>query len=421
MRILRIYHAGRDPAHRMRERALAALGHEVVLVVPSLWPEAGAEEVLGDEPFRVVELDVRRPGDINRHRHADDRAVRDLLAQVRPDVLDVHEEPVSLVARQWLRAAPSDLPVAQYTAQNIDKRFPPPFAQYERAALARATTLYATSSQAAAVARGKGYDGPAVMLPIGFDDDLYRPGSQSLADPVLTLGLVGRMVPEKGVRDAVRVLAALRRHRPARLLLVGTGPEVAPALDLAGDLGVAAEVDVRPWVGAAELAELYREMHVALIPSRATRSWVEQFGRVITEGQASGAIVAGYRSGSIPEVAGDAGVLVAEADIDALTEQVVALLSDESRFDHLRTLGLANAGRMRWSDVAHLQAELYAGALKPPGPRAVTGRAAAARELGGPARIPGPDRPFALPVLRDHDRTSILLGRVVDAFGRVSR
>ena len=288
MRVLRVYHAGRDAAHRLRERALVAAGVEVVLAVPAHWPESGSEDVLSDEPFRVVELDVRRPGDVNRHTHASDAEVRALLDAVRPDVLDLHEEPVSLVARQWLRAAAPDLPVVLYTAQNLDKRFPPPFAAYERAALARAAALYPCSRQAASVARGKGFAGRIDVLPLGFDPSVVTPGTQSADDAELVLGLVGRMVPEKGVRDAVHVLSVVRRHRAARLLLVGTGPEVEPALALARDLGVADGVEVHPWVGAAELAALYRRMHVVLVPSTHTRTWVEQFGRVIVEGQGRG-------------------------------------------------------------------------------------------------------------------------------------
>lgn len=417
MRILRVYHGGRDPAHRMRERALVAQGVEVILVIPARWPDSGAEPVLSEEPFRMVELDTRRPGDVNRHLHADDRAVRALLAETRPDVLDIHEEPVGLVARQWLRAAPPDLPVVLYTAQNIDKRFPPPFAQHERTALTRARALYPCSRQAASVARGKGFEGRIDVLPLGYDPGVIRLGAQSLCDPVLTLGLVGRLVPEKGVRDAVRVLAAVREHRPARLLLVGAGPELEPAMALADDVGVRDAVDVRPWVGIPELAHLYREMHVMLVPSRATRTWAEQFGRVIVEGQASGAVVAGYDSGSIPEVAGEAGLLVPESDVTALAHEVSQLVTQESEFERRRAAGLDRSQDRRWSDVARRQADLYAAVMGRAAPAAATGRTAAVQEFGEPARTAGGGRPFALPVLRDHDTPSRILGSVIDIIG----
>src|SRR5947209_9716793 len=104
LRVLRVYHAGRDPAHRLRERALHAAGVEVTRVVPSHWPEGGAEEALTLEPFRVVELAVARAGDVNRHRYASDAALRTLVAEIDPDVVDLHEEPFSVAGRQWLQA-----------------------------------------------------------------------------------------------------------------------------------------------------------------------------------------------------------------------------------------------------------------------------------------------------------------------------
>ena len=127
MKILRVYHAGRDPRHRQRERALVAAGLDVTLVVPCSWPDEGAEAQLSEERFRVVELPVRRAGDVNRHVYVDNGALSRLIDEVRPDVIDIHEEPFAAVTRQWLRALRSDSSVVMYTAQNIDKRFPPPF------------------------------------------------------------------------------------------------------------------------------------------------------------------------------------------------------------------------------------------------------------------------------------------------------
>src|SRR5690349_7204660 len=120
-RVLRIYHSGRDAGHRRRERALSAAGIELTLVVPTTWPDSGSERELTTERFEIVQLPVHRPGDVNRHRVLDSRVPADLVAKLRPDVVDVHEEPFSLVARQWLRAA-GNIPVVMYTAQNLGER-----------------------------------------------------------------------------------------------------------------------------------------------------------------------------------------------------------------------------------------------------------------------------------------------------------
>jgi len=70
-----------------------------------------------------------------------------------------------------------------------------------------------------------------------------------------------------------------------------------------------------PWLDAQGLAKRYWRAHVVLAP---TRTWVEQFGRMVVEAQTAGAVVVGYASGALPEVVGQAGVLVPEGDVLAL-------------------------------------------------------------------------------------------------------
>lgn len=423
MRVVRVYHAGRDRAHRARERALAAAGVDVTLVVPARWPGAGDEAQLSDEPFAIVELETSRAGDVNRHAHR--ARLEDLIRTLAPDVLDLHEEPVSVAARQWLAAAPAELPVVMYTAQNIDKRFPPPFSWYERAAYARVAGLYPCSRQAASVARGKGFAGRIEVLPLGYDGASFRPGSQSLDDAEIVLALVGRLVPEKGVQDAVEVVARLNAMRPARLVLTGAGPEELPARQRAASLGVADRVELRSWQEVGDVAAGHRAAHIVLVPSHPTHTWVEQFGRAIVEAQASGAVVCGYASGAIPEVAQDAGLLVPPRDVDALAAGVLRLVSEPNEFERRRAAGLRLAAGRTWEQVAARQAELYRAVCGQRGrpltvPRSPRRRRLAARaEFGSPAMTLAGDRPFALPVLRRGGAVAAVLAAVIDAVAEV--
>ncbi len=418
MRVLRVYHAGRDRAHRARDRALAAAGVDLTLVVPAYWPGEGSEPTLSDEPFAVVELDVTRVGDVNRHAYR--APLDDVVRSLAPDVLDVHEEPVSLAARQWLAAAPADLPVVMYTAQNVDKRFPPPFAQYEGAAHRRVAALYPCSAQAASVARGKGFAGLIDVLPLGYDDAAFVPGTQSLDDDDFTLGLFGRLVPEKGVTDAVRILARVNVVRPTRLVVNGSGPEDAPARLLAAELGVADRLELVPWQSAAELAIAYRTAHVVLVPSRPTETWVEQFGRVIVEAQASGAVVAGYASGSIREVAGDAAIFADVGAVSQLADRVVELVAGPTDYAHRRERGIALSRTRTWARVAERQADLYqrvaAGDVhRLQLPRSPEKRRAAARaEFGRTAATIAGARPFAVPLLRRGGKAASALAGILD-------
>ena len=367
----------------------------------------------------MLELPTSRPGDVNRHRHHTSDIAR-VVGDFRPDIVDVHEEPFSSVGRQWLAATPSDIPIVMYTAQNIDKRFPPPFALYERAAYQRVAALYPCSTQAASVARGKGFAGLIEVLPLGYDDRTFVPGSQSFEKDEIVLALVGRLVPEKGVTDAVRILAGVHAARPARLVIIGRGPEERAARMLAASLSVADRLEIAPWQSATELAATYRSAHVVLVPSSPTTTWVEQFGRVIVEAQASGAVVAGYASGSIPEIAGQAAVLTEVGDVSQLTERIVRLAADADDFACRRAKGITQSTTRTWARVAELQADLYrrvaagdTGHLElPRSPQ--KRRVAAQAEFGATAATTAGTRPFALPLLRRGGMVASALATALD-------
>jgi glycosyltransferase involved in cell wall biosynthesis len=426
MRVLRVYHAGRDPQHRGRDRALAAAGVDVTLVLPSAWPDEGAEAQLSTEPFAVIELPVRRAGDVNRHSPLESGAVERILTESRPDVLDIHEEPFSGAARHWLRAAHGRMPVVMYTAQNVDKRFPPPFFAYEHAAHRHVDAFYPCTNQAASVLRRKGFGGTISVLPLGYDDSVLVAGSQSLDVDEIVLMLVGRLVPEKGVEDAVRTLAHVHAMRPARLVVSGRGPEEVRARALAVSLGVDDRVEFVGWQSTPQLASGYRTAHVVLVPSRPTETWVEQFGRVIVEAQSCGAVVAGYANGAIPEVAGDAGIVVPTGNVEQLAESVVRVVSNADEFASRRGAGLRQAAPQTWHAVAARHLALYnavaAGAhARLALPRNPPQRLAAARgEFGLTASTLAGPRPFALPLLRRGGFVASALGAVIDATGELN-
>jgi glycosyltransferase involved in cell wall biosynthesis len=406
VRVLRVYHGGRAQAQRARERELISAGVEMTLVVPRSWPDAEAQERVSEDRLEIVELDVTRAGDINRHVYAGPQGCDRLIRAIAPDVLDLHEEPFSAAAHQWLRAAPERLPVVMYSAQNIDKRFPPPFAGHERRAYERAAAFYPCTRQAASVIRGKGFAGRIDVLPLGYDPELFRPGEQSPEADEVVLTFAGRLVPEKGALDAVSVLARINARRPARLVVTGAGPEEGPLRALAARLGVGDRLELRSWRSPEDVAATFRAAQVVLVPSHPTATWVEQFGRTIVEAQACGSVVAGYLSGAIPEVAGDAGVLVETGDVTALGAAIERVLSDSEEYRRLVHAGLELARGRSWEAVAERQAALYRAAAGgerrrlslPSSPR--RRRECARAEFGPPAEARAGGRPFALPILR---------------------
>ena len=79
-------------------------------------------------------------------------------------------------------------------------------------------------------------------------------------------------------------------------------------------------------VGHDDVPEHLNAMDLMCAPSQTTRRWREQFGRMLIEAMACGVPVVASRSGEIPHVVGDAGLLVDEADVALWTAAIDRLL-----------------------------------------------------------------------------------------------
>jgi glycosyltransferase involved in cell wall biosynthesis len=80
------------------------------------------------------------------------------------------------------------------------------------------------------------------------------------------------------------------------------------------------------------MAEAYASLDVLVLPSRTTRTWVEQFGRVLVEAMWCGVPVVGSDSGEIPwviETTGG-GLVFPEGDVASLRQALVRLRDDPS-------------------------------------------------------------------------------------------
>jgi glycosyltransferase involved in cell wall biosynthesis len=69
-------------------------------------------------------------------------------------------------------------------------------------------------------------------------------------------------------------------------------------------------------------------------------------------------------SSSLPEVIGDAGVLVEPTDVRALAEALATLLGDDGRRAELREAGLARAGTFSWQRMAEQTVQVYREVLR---------------------------------------------------------
>lgn len=265
----------------------------------------------------------------------------------KPDVIHSEFDQESLAAAQVAlirRALTPRAPLTLHSAQNLWRprrlvvRLVGQFTRHE------ADFIFCDSSEAVTVLRRQGFRrGVSIMPRPGGVDRRYfypRPRAPLRARTGLTgyvVGYVGRLQPEKGV-DTLLEAAALARSTP-QVLIAGTGPQLAELQSLAVQLGVGTRCH---FVGAAPyetVAEYINVLDVLVVPSRATRNWKEQFGRVLIEGMACQVAVVGSDSGAIPEVLGSAGRIFPEGASQALADLLDELAADETRRNEMAQAG----------------------------------------------------------------------------------
>lgn len=365
-RVLRVYHSAVVPEFRNRDRLLReAHGYDLHLVTAPRWEEGGSLVEASPDPavpLHVVPIAGRRHPILFWYRS---RAFRRVLEAVRPEVVDLHEEPYSLAVASALRDVDAVVPrarICMYTAQNVLKRYPPPFRQLERRALRRTTAAYPCSTEAGAILREKGFAGPSHVLPLGVSprSEPLRPQGSSLR-----VGFLGRLEAYKGGDVALRAFAAATGGTDAVLEVVGSGSQRDELVALAEELGVADRTTILDAVPQSEALARIAGYDVVLVPSRRTKSWKEQFGRIPAQAMEAGVPVIASDSGSLREVLHDSGVLVPEGDVGAFAAALRDLLEHPDRRAALAAAGRRRAAEhLSWERVAAGVDEMYQEALR---------------------------------------------------------
>lgn len=176
---------------------------------------------------------------------------------------------------------------------------------------------------------------PRAVLPhLGFEVPSHprvrTPGSS------VHFAVVGRVVPERGLDLLLDALAEV--YGDWRLRIVGTGPGQEALEVQAQRLGLSARI---AWLGGVprhELGSLWAEVDALVAPSRSTPAWIEPSGSIVLEAMAWGVPAIVSRCGALPDVVGDAGMVIDEGDRPALTRALARLVEDPSRASTLGAL-----------------------------------------------------------------------------------
>ena len=261
-----------------------------------------------------------------------------VVLRLRPKIVHAVLETFAGLAMVFCRA-----PKKILTCQSTNRSF---LIGWMHSAADRVTVISTTLQK-----RAQTFGRDAVLIPNGLTlNDI--PSAEKIPGRIL---FAGRLEPMKGIDTLLKSFANVQSSH-AQLRIVGDGSQRHSLESLTRELGISDRVT---FVGFVPVPDVYKEFAEAEIFCGLSRS--EAFGNVFIEAQAAKCAVLGTRVGGIPDTVRDSetGLLVEPDDVDAATEALHKLLSDEGLRHHLTTAGTANAEQYDWGRLVERYGEVY--------------------------------------------------------------
>lgn len=176
------------------------------------------------------------------------------------------------------------------------------------------------------------------------------------------LGLGGGGSVRKNTPALVRMFARVAAHDPAaRLVILGVtdGAQRNQLQELTSQLSLENRVSLMGYVSDEELRKFYQEATCLVYASL-----YEGFGLPPLEVMVHGMPVVASNRSSIPEVVGDAGILVDPEDIDEMADAVLSLLHNQALYQKLSAKAWQRARQFNWRDTAEKTVSIFEASLK---------------------------------------------------------
>jgi glycosyltransferase involved in cell wall biosynthesis len=193
------------------------------------------------------------------------------------------------------------------------------------------------------------------VVPNGINTGLFYPIPGVAREPGRIIVTTSSDVPLKGLYYLLHAVARIAARRNIRLVVVGTPNQNGGITRLIRRLGIGGRITFTGRISDAEFVHQYARAAMAVVSSV-----YEGFGLPAGEAMACGVPVISTTGGALPEVVGDAGILVPPGNADALAAAIVHLVDHPEKAHELGRRGYERVRRhFTWRRAAEMTVDAY--------------------------------------------------------------
>ena len=193
----------------------------------------------------------------------------------------------------------------------------------------------------------------------GINNEYFYPAQNGLRPENSIIVTNSADIPLKGLSYLLKAVSEVRKKQPVKLTVIGEPKKNGIITKLVARLGIGDIVQFTGRIKNEEFAGYYSAATIAVVPSL-----YEGFGIPAVEAMASGVPLITTSGGALPEVVGDAAMIVPPADVAALTKAITYLFNNPEQRKKLVQVGLARVNAVfSWPKAAQEVVDIYREAI----------------------------------------------------------
>ena len=193
------------------------------------------------------------------------------------------------------------------------------------------------------------------VVPNGIDNEFFYPVQNDSRPENSIIVTNSSDTPLKGLRYLLEAVAQIRKKQSVKLTVIGEPKKDGSILKLVAELGIGDIVHFTGRIKNEEFADYYSKATIAVVPSI-----YEGFGLPAAEAMACGVPLISTSGGALPEVVGNAGLIVPPADADALAKEIVFLFNNPEQRKKMGQAGIERVNSIfNWPVAAKEMVNIY--------------------------------------------------------------